>query len=94
MLKDQYTEAKLSRQRKYQLRHQDKGLCIYCAAPAVLGVLCLRHAIRVREDMRKRKKCKKRFFSSSYRMEQQEQMKQRVLKALKKKVEAMENNGH
>jgi hypothetical protein len=93
MIKDQYTGSSHSRQRRYQLRHQAQGLCIYCSEPAVMGSHCLRHAIKVREMMRKRKKCRKRFFSRSYKLEHEEKMRKRMLRAMKAKIEEMKNNG-
>lgn len=67
---DKFTKLPISRQQKYRLRKQRKGICLVCEDPAVTTVYCLRHAIKQREYMRKRKKCKIRFKGAkTYRME-------------------------
>lgn len=44
MIKDKYTYAPLSRQRKYQLRMKDKGKCIICGKKATTSHFCSTHA--------------------------------------------------
>jgi len=60
-----------SRQRRYQLRHVEKGLCIYCCNKIVMGKVCLVHAVQQRERQRTRLKCRHRLRSKSYRMEKE-----------------------
>jgi hypothetical protein len=44
MIRDKYTYAPISRQRKYQLRMRDKGKCIICGANRVNSHFCEEHA--------------------------------------------------
>lgn len=69
MLKDEFSGKKMSRQRRYQLRHKREGVCTHCKEQAVMGGMCLRHAIYRREYLRKKLGCKKRLNSLSYRLE-------------------------
>lgn len=41
-----------NRQRVYQRRHKQLGLCVNCSRPAVSLVLCKRHLIQQRERQR------------------------------------------
>ena len=68
MIRDKYTDMALSRQRKYQLRHRDAGLCIKCNNKAVTGGCCLVHAIQNRELMRGRIGSVKRISGKTYRL--------------------------
>lgn len=59
------TEEPMSRQRAYQLRHMEQGLCISCSKPALQGsVKCKRHARNTREGLRKRFGYRKRYRGS------------------------------
>jgi hypothetical protein len=49
MIHDQYTYTTLSRQRKYQLRKKDKGLCIICGGKAINAKFCAYHASQASE---------------------------------------------
>lgn len=69
MIHDKYSKLNLSRQRKYQLRHADKGLCIKCKNKAVTGGCCLIHAVQTRESQRVRGGHVKRIASKTYRLE-------------------------
>lgn len=69
MIKDKYTDLPYSRQRKYQLRHADAGLCIKCKDKAVTGGCCLKHAVQNRELMRDRNGHVKRISGKTYRLE-------------------------
>lgn len=40
MIKDEFTDLPISRQRKYQLRKAKKGLCGCCGAQKTLAALC------------------------------------------------------
>ena len=46
---DRFTRRSISRQRRYQLRHIAKGLCVQCSQKATVNGLCLKHAIERRE---------------------------------------------
>jgi hypothetical protein len=60
----------LSRQRRYQLRHQAEGLCHLCSEPAVASFRCLRHAIYHREFARTHRGAIRRNLESlTYRLE-------------------------
>ena len=49
-IQDEFTGMRISRQRRYQLRHEKRGLCRCCSEPAVRDGrgdakgLCARHA--------------------------------------------------
>lgn len=60
---------KLSRQRRKQLANIAAGLCQRCPDPLATTCLCLRHAVQVREDARRRKHVKKRSRSKTYILE-------------------------
>jgi hypothetical protein len=49
MIRDQYTYAPISRQRKYQLRMRDKGKCIICGANRTNSHFCEEHAKKASE---------------------------------------------
>ena len=69
-IKDEFTDLKVSRQRKYQLRKQRDGLCTECGKPAVQGVRCLEHMVRARERQRKKLGLQKRYTNTlSYTLE-------------------------
>ena len=67
--KDKFSGMEISRQRRYQLRHAEAGLCLRCSRKAVLGQLCLNHAVSTRERARAKHGCKKRINARSYKME-------------------------
>jgi hypothetical protein len=61
MIHDEFSSRKdISRARRYQLRHQRDGICIYCAEPRATKFHCLKHAAAIRERMRKRLGCVRR----------------------------------
>ena len=66
------SDDKPSRQRAWQLRHIDKGLCINCSNVAVAGNLCLDHALKKRERQRLRRGSKKRYHSLTYRLTEEQ----------------------
>lgn len=53
-IKDKFTNLPVSRQRKYQLRKKQSGMCIICGKPRATAMHCLEHAIAHRERERKR----------------------------------------
>ena len=69
-IQDEFTHLKISRQRKYQLRMNRDNRCTECGAPAVEGSRCLNHLVRARERQRKKKGCKRRYGSLSYRLKE------------------------
>ena len=61
MIHDEFSgRTDVSRARRYQLRHQRDGICIYCAKPRVTNFYCPKHAAAIRERMRKRLGCVRR----------------------------------
>lgn len=61
MIHDEFScRTDISRARRYQLRHQRDGVCIYCAEPTVTKLHCLKHAAAIRERARKRLGCVRR----------------------------------
>jgi hypothetical protein len=68
---DEFSELKVSRQRKYQLRHMRDGLCEECGEKAVSAWHCLRHMILVRESKRMHAGYGRRYNSLSYRLEKE-----------------------
>jgi len=68
-INDEFTDLKVSKQRKYQLRRAREERCIICGEPVVHGARCLRHLIAAREMARKRLGLKRRFrHALSYRL--------------------------
>jgi hypothetical protein len=66
MIHDEFSCRKdVSRARRYQLRHQRDGICIYCAEPTATKFHCLKHAAAIRERMRKRLGCGRRNFGAA-----------------------------
>jgi hypothetical protein len=46
-IEDEFTDLKISRQRKWQLRHAKEGKCTKCgAAAAVSSAFCIRHNVK------------------------------------------------
>ncbi len=43
-IRDEFTDRPISRQRKYQLRHQRDGLCVLCEMKATHGTRCFSHS--------------------------------------------------
>ena len=73
-IKDEFDGRRdISRQRRHQLRKQRDGICIICTEPAADGGRCRKHsilnAIRIRESIRRRLGCKKRYLGGKlYRL--------------------------
>jgi hypothetical protein len=67
---DEFTDLKVSRQRKYQLRMQRDQRCTECGGPAAEGSRCLKHLIKARERQRDKRGLKRRYLNTlSYRLE-------------------------
>jgi len=66
---DRFSKLPISRQRRYQLRHQAKGLCEKCTAKRVTGTHCLKHAVESRDAAARRKGCVKKYRSITRIME-------------------------
>lgn len=66
---DEFTNLKISRQRRYQLRMQKEHRCIICGARAE-GSKCVKHLVSARERMRRQKRLKHRYVTTlSYQLE-------------------------
>ena len=48
LILDEYSNQPISRQRKYQLRRESKGLCRICGGPG--GPLCAKHKPQPRHN--------------------------------------------
>ncbi len=72
-IKDEFSDLRVSRQRKYQLRKQRDGRCTECGAPAEMGARCLQHLVRARERQRALKGTQRRYRTLSYRLEEMTQ---------------------
>ena len=69
-IEDEFTNLKISRQRKYQLRMQRDKRCTECGEPAAVGSRCLKHLIKARERQRTKRGLKRRYYNTlSYRLE-------------------------
>ena len=72
-IQDEYTNLRISRQRKYQLRMLRDRRCTECGQPAVQGSRCLKHLIKARERQRKKRGLRRRYYNTlSYRLEELE----------------------
>ena len=69
-IKDKFTNMRVSRQRKYQLRMKRAHRCTECGEPAVQGSRCLKHLVKARERQRKKRGLKRRYYGTlSYRLQ-------------------------
>lgn len=69
-IKDEFTDLRVSRQRKYQLRKRRDSRCTECGDPAVQGSRCLKHLVMARERQRQKRGLKRRYRGTlSYRLE-------------------------
>ena len=69
-IQDEFTNLRISRQRKYQLRMQREKRCTECGAPAIQGSRCLKHLIKARERQRRKRGLKRRYYNTlSYKLE-------------------------
>lgn len=72
-IQDEFTNLRISRQRKYQLRMLRDRRCTECGEPAVQGSRCLKHLIKARERQRKKRGLRRRYYNTlSYRLEELE----------------------
>jgi hypothetical protein len=75
-IKDEFTDRRISRQRKYQLRMLRDKRCTECGQPAVQGSRCLKHLIKARERQRKKRGLRRRYYNTlSYRLQEIEKAK-------------------
>ena len=75
-IKDEFTDLRISRQRKYQLRMLRDKRCTECGEPAVQGSRCLKHLIKARERQRTKRGLKRRYHNTlSYRLQELEKAK-------------------
>ncbi len=69
-IQDEFTQLKISRQRKYQLRMKRDRRCTECGEPAAKGSRCLKHLVKARERQRKKRGLKRRYYGTlSYRLQ-------------------------
>lgn len=69
VIQDEFSKLMVSRQRKYQLRKRKANRCQVCGKPNADGAThCLPHLVAARERARKRKGCKARYKSMSYKL--------------------------
>jgi hypothetical protein len=64
LIRDEFSDLKVSRQRRYQMRKRSRGLCIICTEKAADGCRCERHLIINRERQRERLGCRRRFYGA------------------------------
>lgn len=65
----------ISRQRLYQIRQKQAGLCMNCPMPAISKLYCAKHAVAAREQQRARMKFKRRNLgAASYSFFEDEQL--------------------
>jgi hypothetical protein len=70
VIRDEFTDLPISRQRKYQLRMKREKRCQLCGAPVAKGSYCLKHWIEQREFARRKFGCKRRNYNAlSYLLE-------------------------
>lgn len=70
-IQDEFQHLNISRQRKYQLRQQRDGRCTICGKPSSSGSSrCLDHLVIARERQRRLKGWKRRYHSTSYKIEE------------------------
>ena len=69
VIRDEYSELPISRQRKYYLRKRKQGQCTKCGKPAADGSLCTEHLVQMREYRREKFGLKRRYYKSlSYQL--------------------------
>jgi hypothetical protein len=69
-IRDEFTNLRISRQRKYQLRMQRDKRCTECGEPAAQGSRCLKHLVKARERQRKKRGLKRRYYNTlSYKLQ-------------------------
>jgi hypothetical protein len=60
MIRGEFKDLPISKQRKYQLRMQRDGWCVICGELAVGAFFCLKHFVMRREAARRRVGARKR----------------------------------
>ena len=76
---DEFTNLKISRQRKYQLRQHRDNRCTICGESTPGASRCLKHLVLSRERQRKKLGLKRRYHGTlSYRLEAQSSKSQRL----------------
>ena len=69
VVRDEFTDLPISRQRKCQLRMRRDKRCHICGETAVMGCHCLKHWVAKRERQRKQLGSKRRNKARSYALE-------------------------
>jgi hypothetical protein len=78
-IKDEFTNLRISRQRKYQLRQQRDRRCTECGEPAAHASRCLKHLVKARERQRRKRGLKRRYYGTlSYRLEKRSSSRARA----------------
>ncbi len=71
-IQDEFTDLKMSRQQKYQLRMRRDARCIICGEKAPESSRCLKHLVAERERRRRKLGCKRRKRQTkSYHLQEQ-----------------------
>jgi hypothetical protein len=69
-IQDEFSNLPISKQRRYQVRHQKAGLCTQCGERVVDGTTWPKHRINNRELARKTRKYRRRYYvSPGYRLQ-------------------------
>ena len=70
LIQDEFTDAPVSRQLRYQLRHRRDGKCNLCPEPAVPGMCrCAKHLVLFREHLRAVNSARRRYLGAkSYKL--------------------------
>jgi hypothetical protein len=69
-IKDPFSNLPVSRQRKYQLRKKEDGLCTNCGSQeSVTAYHCLDCAIKARDRQHKRLNCKRKYDCKTRRLQ-------------------------
>jgi len=70
VIKDEFTDLPVSRQRKYQLRMKRDKRCPICGEPVAVSSFCVKHWVERREIARKKLGLKRRYYRAfSYQLE-------------------------
>lgn len=77
MILDAFTDLKVSRQRKWQLRQEAKGLCQVCPEPEFMACKCKKHYRRWANAQAKRLGTKRRLKNTKFKRMLKEERKRK-----------------